>query len=223
MKPRAGKGLLLLLAATLVVVSTGCPNSTVITAGNGTVRMSVITPNPTRFTFGSFDIDRILIRPVDAGASQAIGAQFTGKELSLLRTFLFVNVSEPMVDPSFLRPVPLSEGDYEIIEIRYSDMQFGDPTNPWVPPDPTTCEGAQRFYFPPGEITVDSFAVPQIFTVSNAQETSLTLTFDIEKMITALNNSYDCVMVGGTYQQQNPSTWDESQFIAQTLDYLTIN
>lgn len=217
MKPRAGKGLLLLLAASLLVVSTGCPNSTVITAGVGTTQLAIVMTNPTRFDVGAFTIDRILIVPTDPNAAAAIG---TTRDLTLLRTGVFVDTTEPMVDPSFLTPVRLADGEYEIIEIRLSQLFFVDTT---FVSDPSTCEGAQQFYAPSGRVTITSFTTPQTFDVRDGQSTPLGLTFDLTQMMTALNNAHTCTMSGGNYQPVNPASFNRTQFAADTLDYLTID
>ena len=73
MKLRARNGFLVLLATALVVVLAGCPNSTSITAGIGTTQLEINVVNPSRFDVGFFNIDRLLVRPIDPGASQAIG------------------------------------------------------------------------------------------------------------------------------------------------------
>ena len=201
----------MLLTATLVVVSVGCPSSTTITSGVGTVQMVINMVNPTRFDFGLLNIDRILVRPVDASADQALGS---ARDLSLLPFGVFIDTSMPMVDPLFLDPTRLSQGVYEVVEIRFSQLLFIDQD----PTDPSTCESYQFVYSPQGAITVTNFAPPQRFTILNAQDTAFTLTFDLTQMMTTLNNAYTCSPGCGAFCISN---FNATQFAADTLNYLT--
>lgn len=212
MKLRARNGLLVLLTAALVVVSVGCPNSRSITAGVGTAQLAIVMANPSRFDTGLFNIDRILVRPVDADTSQALGSD---RDLSLLPTGVFVDTSEPMVDPLFLDATQLSQGVYEVVEIRYSQLFFFDPD---FPTDPSTCESFQFIYSPPDQIIITNFAVPPQFTVFDSQDTMFTLTFDLTQMMTTLNNAYTCSVGCGAFCISN---FDPIQFAADTLDYLS--
>ena len=222
MRLRARNGFLVLLTTALVVVSVGCPSSTTITAGVEAVQMVIINANPSRFDIGVINIDRILVRPVDASASQALG---TSRDLSLLPFGVFIDTSQPMVDPLFLDATQLSQGVYEVIEIRFSQLLFFDQD---LPTDPSTCESYQFLYEPkvPGPagfpisatITVTNFAVPQQFTVVNAQDTAFTLTFDLTQLMTTLHNAYTCSPGCGAFCVTN---FDVDQFAAGTLDYLT--
>ena len=213
MKLRARNGLFLLLTAALVVVSTGCPNSQSITAGVGRAQMTITLTNPTRFDFGFFNIDRMLIRPVDPDAAQILG---TARDITLLPFGVFVDTANSMVDPLFLDATPLSQGVYEVVRVQISSLFFSDND---FPTDPSTCESYQSFYAPPDIITV-TFAVPPQFTISNAQETTFALTFDMTQMLTTLNNAYTCSTGCGAFCISN---FDPDQFAADTLDYLTFN
>jgi len=211
MSLRVRNGLLVLLTAALMVVSVGCPNSTSITSGVGATQLVIESANPTRFETGFFNIDRLMVRPVDPNADQILG---TARDLSLLPFGVFVDTAEPMVDPLFLDATQLSQGVYEVVEIRLSDLVFFD----LDPTDPSTCESFQAFYFPPGKITVTNFAVPQQFTIVDGADTMFKLTFDLTQMMTTLNNAYTCSVGCGGFCISN---FDPNQFAADTLDYLT--
>jgi hypothetical protein len=220
MKLRARNGLLLLVTAALVVVSGGCPNSTSITAGVGKAQLAINLVNPSRFDFGFFNIDRILVRPVDADASQITG---TDRDITVLPFGAFIDTNVPMVDPLFLDSTPLSQGVYEVVEIRLSSISFSDSD----PTDPSTCESSIANYFPPTgppvgtPVAITSFAMPLQFTILDAQETMITLTFDITQMISTLHNAYTCsTCFPGPFCVRN---FSHSQFAAGTLDYLTFN
>lgn len=220
MKLRARNGLLLLVTAALVVVSGGCPNSTSITAGVGKAQLAINLVNPSRFDFGLFNIDRILVRPVDADASQIIG---TDRDITVLPFGAFIDTNVPMVDPLFLDSTPLSQGVYEVVEIRLSSLTFSDFD---FPTDPSTCESYVSDYNPPTAppagtpVTITSFAVPLQFTIVDAQETMIAITFDMTQMMTTLNNAYTCSPGCGAFCITN---FSHSQFAADTLDYLTFN
>ena len=214
MKLRARNGLLLLVTAALVVVSTGCPNSTSITAGVGRAQLNITLTNPSRFDFGFFNIDRILVRPVDPDAAQIVG---NSRDITLLPFGVFVDTAVQMVDPIFLDSTPLSQGVYEVVELRISSLFFSESD---FPTDPSTCESYQSFYGPPDVISVTNFAIPLQFTISDAQETTYALTFDMTQMLTTLNNAYACPAGCGGFCL---GSFDADQFAADTLDYLTFD
>ena len=212
MRLRARNGFLVLLTAALVVVSVGCPNSTSITSGVGSAQLVIINANPSRFDQGFFNIDRLLVRPLDPDASQVLGID---RDISLLPFGAFVDTTLPMVDPLFLDATLLSQGVYEVVEIRLSGVFFFD----MDPTDPSTCESFIDFYDTGADkITLTNFAVPQQFTILNAQDTMFTLTFDLTQMMTTLNNAYTCSVGCGAFCISN---FDPDQFAADTLDYLT--
>ena len=206
----AKNGFLVLVTAALVIASVGCPSSTTITSGVGSAQMVINMVNPTRFDFGLIKFDRIMVRPVDVSAGQALGS---ARDISLLPFGVFVDTSMPMVDPLFLDPTQLSQGVYEVIEIRFDQLFFFDQD----PTDPSTCASFQSFYQPPGPIIVTNFAVPQRFTILNAQDTMFTLTFDVTQLMTTLNNAYTCAPLFPFAI----SNFNAAQFAADTLNYLT--
>ena len=215
MKLRARNALLLLLTTTLMVVSVGCPNSTAITSGIGTAQLVINMTNLNRFEVGAFNIRRILIQPIDANAQQSIG---TARDIILTRSSVFVDATLPNVDPGFLTPVTLSAGTYEIVEMEFSGIFFVDTVG--FVPDPMSCEGSQQFFSSLPNIMVTSFATPQRFTISDTQDTQVTLTFDMTQYITTLTNAFTCTPGCNGFCISN---FDPVQFAGDTLDYLTIN
>ena len=221
MRLRARNGFLTLVTAALVVVAVGCPSSTTITSGVGRAQLEIIMANPSRFDLGFINIDRLLIRPVDASAGQVLG----DRDIPLLPFGAFIDTSMPMVDPLFLDATQLAQGVYEVVEIEFSQLFFIDQD---LPTDPSTCESYQFIYEPrvPGpsgfpitaRITATNFAVPQQFTVLDAQDTALTLTFDLTQLMTTLHNAYTCSPGCGAFCISN---FDPFQFAADTLNYLT--
>jgi len=216
MKLRARNGLLAVLAVALVVVSAGCPNSRSITAGIGTAQLSVTLTNPSRFDFGFFNVDRILVRPIDPGASQALGNR---RDISVLPFGVFIDSGIATVDPSFLIPIKLSKGTYEVVEVRISSLSFFDQD---FPTDPSTCESFQSAYdtSPTDPAISRNLAVPQQFTIVDGQDTLVALTFDMTKMMTAINNSFTCTPGCGAFCISN---FDSDQLGAAILDYLSFN
>lgn len=204
----------MLLTAALVVVSVGCPSSTTITSGIGSAQLEIIMVNPSRFDLGFFNIDRLLVRPIDASADQVLGSN---RDLALLPFGVFIDTSMPTVDPLFLDATRLSQGVYEVVEIRFSSLSFFDPD---FPTDPSTCESYQSILETPFLLTipVTNFAVPQRFTVLDGQDTMFTLTFDLTQMMTTFNNAYTCSVGCGAFCISN---FDPNQFAADTLNYLT--
>lgn len=211
MRLRARNGFLTLVTAALVVVAVGCPSSTTITSGVGSAQLEIIMVNPSRFDLGFINIDRLLVRPVDANAGQVLGSD---RDLALLPFGVFIDTSMPMVDPLFLDATQLAQGVYEVVEIRFSTLQFLD----FDPTDPSTCESFQSVYAPPDTIPVTNFAVPQRFTILDGQDTMFTLTFDLTQMMTTLNNAYTCSVGCNAFCITN---FDPNQFAADTLNYLT--
>lgn len=208
----ARKGLLFLATTALMVAAVGCPNSTVITGGVGAAQLSIEMTNPSRFDQGFFSLDRILFRPVDPGANQALGPD----ELTLLTVATPVDTTLPSVDPLFLPATQLGQGVYEIVEIRLSQLFFFDQD---FPTDPSTCESYQSSYFENGPITVSSFATPLTFTVANGEDTMVAITIDVTEMISTLNDAYTCSVGCGAFCISN---FNPSQFAADTLDYLSL-
>ncbi len=64
MKLRSGKGLLLLLVMVLLAASVGCPNSTVIGAGNGAVELVIFNVNQGRWADSATDSAFLTIRRI---------------------------------------------------------------------------------------------------------------------------------------------------------------
>jgi hypothetical protein len=218
MKLRNKNALLFVLTIALMVVSAGCPNSNTITSGIGTTQLTVVVTNPNRFEVGTFSIDRIMVRPVDARADSALGS---ARDIKLSQSPIFVDASLGMVDPAFIRPATLSQGVYEVVEIRMSSLLFVDAD---LDIDPATCESWQFFYATGSSnsserITI-TFPNPPQFTVVDGQESAFNFSFDLTAMISTLNNALTCSTGCGAFCATN---FDPDQFAADTLNYLTID
>jgi hypothetical protein len=216
MKLRNKNALLFVLAMALMVVSAGCPNSNTITSGTGTTQLNVVFTDPSRFEIGTFTISRILVRPLDPRASQALGS---ARDIKLTQSPIDAETALGMIDNSFILPVTLSQGVYEITELRMASLGFFDLDDPL---DPSTCETSQLFYATSSaELINVNLASPPQFTVIDGQETALTLSYDLTAMMQTLSDAFTCTP-GGPFGFSY-TNFDENQFAANTLDYLTVD
>lgn len=217
MNLRTRNALLFVLAMALTVVSAGCPNSQTIGAGIGTTQMSVVFTDPSRFEIGTFTISRVLVRPLDPNASQALGS---ARDIKLTQSPIDADTSLGMIDSSFILPVTLSQGVYEITEIRMVSLGFFDLDDPL---DPSTCGTSQLFYETLSSQPINvTFASPPQFTIVDGQETALTLSYDLTAMMSTLVDAFTCTPgcppFGFCF-----TNFDADQFAADTLNYLTVD
>ena len=222
MKLRSGKGLLLLLVMVLLATSVGCPNSTVIGAGNGAVELAIFSINQGRWLFdGPLDqarltINRIHIRPTDMAADDLLG---NNSLLTLTPSPIFVNLHAPQVSPTFILQIigltGLSQGTYEIVELQLSGIKLQDETH-----DPSTCESNLNFYLL-SAVTITNFPTPLTFTVTRDQDVMVSLTFDVSAMVVAMNDASTCIPCTAAFCA--PGTIDPAQFGALYATYLTLD
>ena len=227
MKLRSGRGLLLLLVMVLLASSVGCPNSTVIGAGNGAVELVIFNVNQGRWadqplTDRAFlTIRRIQIRPMDPATSALLGTQ---NEFTLTPGPVFINMQQPQYNPVSQLPdfglTGLSQGTYEVVELELTSFNFTDN----APGDPSTCESNLNFYTPP-TVTITNFPTPLTFTVTRDQDVMVALTFDVAAMVVAMNAASDCTAGGciGALPFCSPGPIDATQFGDLYATYLTLD
>jgi hypothetical protein len=179
MMRRAKTGFLFLLTMALLLVSAGCPDSTPIGSGNGSVLLSVYNTNVGKWGGGAFfQVDRIAVRPTDPEANALLGA----RSLLLLQEGVVVDGTTPQVDPSFFNALFLSGGEYQIVEFTLSNFFFGE-ANPMDDPE---CEFIFAY-----DTTMTNFPTPLTFTVQPNSDGEVRMTFDVAALADAVVASYD--------------------------------
>jgi hypothetical protein len=176
---QARNGFLFLLTVGLLLVSAGCPNSTPIGAGNGSVLLSISNANVGKWGGAAFfSVDRAAIRPLDPAANTLLGA----RSLLLLQDSIVIDGTVPDVDPGFFSTIQLSAGQYEITELTLANFVFFEAN-----PDFSNTECEFIFAY---DTTMTNFPQPLTFTVRPDYDGGLKMTFDIDALAQAVVASY---------------------------------
>jgi hypothetical protein len=208
---------LFLLALALLVSSVGCPNSSTISTGNGTVRVNVINTNGDEWTAGGLvQLDKVLVRPLDPEVNEVLGVN----PLSLISDAVVIWTMQRVADSELV--VGLSSGTYEIVQLDLSQASFvADPASP----DSNGCHWIE----PQAAITLpplgQNFPAPLTFTVQPDTDGLLTLTWDMSALAQAIFETYnppvDPVLEGG-FCLGTAGTTDEAALADLVGTYLTV-
>lgn len=213
MMRRRTYGPLFLLALALLVSSVGCPNSSTVSAGNGTVRVNVINTNGDEWTEGLIQLDKVVVRPLDPKVNEFLGQN----PLSLISDAVVIWTMQRVADSELV--VGLSSGTYEIVQLDLSGAFFvADPASP----DSNGC----WYIEPQAVITLpplgQNFPAPLTFTVQPDTDGLVTLTWDMSALGQAFFDSFnppvDPVFEGGICI----GTSDEAALTALVGTYLTV-
>ena len=198
------KGLLLSLAAMLVVSAISCPNSTVVNSGNGAVQLRFVANNQGRWDFAVTEIRGLLIEPVDPTANVIAGGSFT-----LTPTPIAVGLVDAITAPEEFGVTHLAQGTYEMVEIEFNQLIVadGDPVNPPECPN----------YIPP-PFTLTSFPTPLTFDVPRDLDGTVTLTFNLDALAQTLDTACSSNCSSACFTQ-----FDANTFGSLINDFLTID
>ena len=200
----------------LFLLSIGCPNSTPISGGNGSLVPNIQFVNNTTRWDGGFTINQIFLRPSDPSVAAIIEP---GRELALIQIDLFVGLFDPTIDLGFYLPVTLAEGSYDISGIRINGSSYFDAD--FDVSGATTCIDSQLFLAPSNNpsINIVNFTNQPTVTVVADADTSLNITIDLAAYMAEFESAWDCTGgVGGTVSNFRPN-----QFADANANYLTID
>jgi hypothetical protein len=213
---RVKNGLLGIATLGLLLLSIGCPNSTPISAGNGSLVPNIQFVNNTTRWDGGFIINQIFLSPSDPDLSAIIEP---GRQLGILQIDIYVGLFDPTVDVGFYLPVVLAEGSYDIVGIRINNSSYFDAD--FDVSGATTCIDSQLFLDPLNNpsINIINFTNQPTVTIAADADTALNLTFDLAAYMAEFEAAWLCSGgVGGTASNFNPT-----QFANANASYLTID